>query len=137
MASASDFAAWAQKDLVIPFEGQTYRVCPPDVDRAGVLLACAIRAEVNLGLVAGPIPEGVQEVLDSITDEHPALTEEVYQQMVANKVPKVSIDRFAYYATFFWARGEEYADMLARLMFTPRVTDDLFPDEDGGDSPKV
>lgn len=138
MASASDFAAWAQKDLVIPFGGHTYRVSPPDVDRAAILLACAVRGEVNIGIVSGPIPDDVQKVLNSITEAHPALTEEVYQQMVANKVPKVSIDRFAYYATFYWARGEAYADELARLMFAPRVTDDdLFPDEDEAAAPKA
>ncbi len=120
MASASDFAAWAQKDLVIPFGGKTYRVGPPNVDRAAILLACAIRGEVNLGVVKGPIPDEVEKVLDSIKEQHPALTEEVYEQMVADGVPKITIDRFAYYATFYWARSEQYADELARLLWTPR-----------------
>lgn len=135
MASASDFAAWAQPDLVIPFGGRTYTVRPPDTENAGILLACAVRGEVKLGLVDGPIPDDVQKVLESITDQHPALGD-VYDQMVADKLPKVTIDRFSYYATFYWARGEEYADTLARILFTPRVTDDLFPDEEELELPK-
>lgn len=135
MASASDFAAWAQQNLVIPFGGRTYTVRPPDTEDAGILLACAVRGEVNLGLVEGPIPEAVQKVLDSITDAHPALGD-AYDQMLADRLPKTTIDRFSYYATFYWARGEEYADTLARLLFTPRITDDLFPDEEPADHPK-
>ncbi|MCT1363968.1 hypothetical protein [Microbacterium sp. p3-SID131] len=138
MASASDFAAWAQQDLVIPFGGKTYRVAPPDVDRAGKLLACAIRGEVNLGITKGPIPDEVQAVLDTIgPDEHPALGD-VHQEMLDDKLSPTTIDRFTYYAVFYWARGEEYADALARLLFMPRVTDDnLFPDKEDEAAPKA
>lgn len=136
MASASDFAAWAQQDLVLPFEGRTYKVRPPSVDDAAILLACAVRGEVNLGIVKGPIPDEVQRVLDTITDQHPALGD-VYQQMVDAKVPKVTIDRFGYYAVFYWARGEEYADDLARLLFTPRAIEELNAAKSGDDAPKA
>lgn len=138
MASASDFAAWAQQDLVIPFGGKTYRVSPPDVDRAGKLLALAIRGEVKLEMVKGPIPPEVQAVLDTIEPgEHVALGD-VHDQMLADGVPQVTVDRFTYYAVFYWARGEQYADTLARLLFTPRVTDEnLFPDEEDEALPKA
>lgn len=138
MASASDFAAWAQQDLVIPFGGKTYRVSPPSVDDSGKLLACAIRGEVNLGISKGPIPDGVQAVLDTIgPDEHPALGD-VHQQMVDDNLSPTTISRFTYYAVFFWARGEEYADSLARILFAPRVTDDdLFPGEEAEAAPKA
>ena len=138
MASASDFAAWAQQDLVLPFGGKTYRVKPPSVGAAGKLLACAVRGEVNLGIVKGPIPAEVQAVLDTIQpDEHPALGD-VHQEMVDDGLSPTTIDRFTYYAVFYWARGEEYADALARLLFMPRVTDDdMFPEEEDEATPKA
>ncbi|EYT59451.1 hypothetical protein [Microbacterium sp. UCD-TDU] len=136
MASASDFESWAEPDLVIPLGGQTFRVRPPSVDDAAKVLACAVRGEVNLGIVKGEIPDEVQAVLDTIgPDDHPALGE-TYQEMKQAGLSPVTIDRFGYYAVFYWARGEEYADTLARLLFTPRVTDNLFPDDGGEASPK-
>lgn len=120
MATASDFASWAVPDLVIPLGGRDYTVRPPSVDDAGKLLACAVRGEVNLGIAEGPIPDEVQAILDTITpNEHPALGD-VYQQMVNDGVNPTTIDRFAYYAVFYWARGQEYADTLAALLWTPR-----------------
>lgn len=142
MASATDFKAWAQQDLVMTLPtalgDRDFRVRPPSVADAGKLLACAVRGEVNLGLFPGnEIPEEVQAVLDTIEPtEHPALGA-TYDEMVKAGLSPVTIDRVAYYATFYWARGEEYADTLARLLFTPRVTDDLFPAEGGGATPKA
>ncbi|MFK4760296.1 hypothetical protein ACI3KS_05110 [Microbacterium sp. ZW T5_45] len=136
MASAADFKAWAQQDLVIPLGDRTFTVRPPSVDDAGKLLACAVRGEVVLGIVKGPIPDEVQEVLDSIEPgEHPALGD-TYQEMVDAKLSPVTIDRFAYYAIFYWARGEEYADRLARILFTPRDIAGDASAEGGGDRPK-
>lgn len=136
MASAADFKAWAQQDLVIPLGDRTFTVRPPSVDDAGKLLACAVRGEVFLGIVKGPIPDEVQEVLDSIEPgEHPALGD-TYQEMVDAQLSPVTIDRFAYYAIFYWARGEEYADRLARILFTPRDITGAASTESGGDAPK-
>jgi hypothetical protein len=53
--------------------------------------------------------------------------------MVANKVPAATIDRVTYYAVFYWARGKEYADTLAKLLWMPR---DLTPGIAGGAAPK-
>lgn len=137
MASAADFKAWAQQDLVMPLPTplgvRDFRVRPPSVADAAKLLACAVRGEIELRLVpVKEIPENVQAVLDTIEPgEHPALGA-TYDEMVEAGLSQVTIDRFAYYAIFFWARGEEYADTLARILFAPRVTDELFPDEDGG-----
>lgn len=137
MASASDFATWAEPDLVIPLGGRTFRVQPPSVGDVAKLLACAVRGEVNLGIVKGPIPDEVQAVLDSITpDEHPALGD-AYQEMVDAGLSPITIDRIGYYAVFYWTRGEQYADALAQQLFTPRVTDDLFPDGEGAAVPKA
>ncbi|WP_417555591.1 hypothetical protein [Microbacterium sp.] len=120
MATASDFASWAVPDLILPLGGRTYTVRPPSVGDMGKLIACAVRGEVDLGIVEGPIPDEVQEILDTITgDEHPALGD-VYAQLVADGVHPVTIDRMTYYAIFYWARGQEYADALATLLFAPR-----------------
>ncbi|MFD6699685.1 MULTISPECIES: hypothetical protein [unclassified Microbacterium] len=120
--SAADFQAWAIPDLVIPLGGRDYSVRPPSVGNMGKLLACAVRGEIALGLAEGPIPDEVQAVLDTISpDEHPALGD-VYQQMVDDGQHPVTIDRMAYYAIFYWAKGKEYADALAEVLWTPRET---------------
>jgi hypothetical protein len=120
MASESDFKAWAEPDLVIPLAGREFRISPPSVGDAAKVLACAVRGEVNLNIVPGPIPEEVQAVLDTISkDEHPALGS-AYQEMVDAGLSPLTIDRLGYYAVFYWARGEEYADRLALILFAPR-----------------
>lgn len=125
MATASDFKSWAVPNLVMPLGGRDgvvrdFVVRPPSVDDAAKVLACAIRGEVKLGMVEGPIPDDVQAVLDTIgPDEHPSLGE-AYQEMVDAEVGQITIDRMIYYSIFYWARGEEYADTLARILWTPR-----------------
>lgn len=129
-----DFSAWAVPPLPLALGGRTYVVHPPSVEAARILLACAVRAEVNLGLVKGPISADIQAVLDTIKPgDHPALGTEVYGQMVADGIHPESIDRMAYYAVLYWARGKNYADIIARLLWTPseaeatadKVDDDL------------
>ena len=115
---AVDFAEWAAPGLELKFGGRAYIVQPPSVRASRQILAAAIRGEVALGWVTGPVPPEVQEVLDSIGDEHPGLGKDVYDRMVADGVPQASIDRMAYYAVFYWARGREYATALARLLWS-------------------
>lgn len=123
MATAADFASWAVPDLVIPLGGREYTVRPPSVATMGKLLACAVRGEVNLGIVDGEIPDEIQDILDTIgQDEHPALGD-AYKQMVDDGLHPLTIDRMAYYAVFFWARGKDYADSLATLLWMPRETE--------------
>lgn len=118
----ADFAAWAIPDLVIPLpcadgEKRDFVVHPPSVDDMGKLLAVVVRAEVNLEIVEGPIPDEVQQVLDCIkADEHPALGA-AYQQMVDAGVHPVTIDRMAYYCVFYWTRSADYADRVAQLLW--------------------
>ncbi|MFF2493254.1 hypothetical protein [Agromyces sp. NPDC058064] len=123
---AVDFAEWVTPDLEITLPGadgtpggRTYMVRPPSVEAMKMVLAAAVRAEVRLGLEEGPIPDEVQQVLDSIGDSHPALGDDVYERMRADGVPASWIDRVAYYATFFWAKGRAYADRLAVVLFAP------------------
>ncbi|HWU30193.1 MAG TPA: hypothetical protein VN041_14010 [Microbacterium sp.] len=124
MGTAPDFAAWAVPDLVLPLGERTYTVRPPSVDAMGKLLACAVRGEVNLGIVEGEIPDEVQGILDTIgPKEHPALGA-TYQQLVDDGIDPWTIDKMAYYAVFYWTRGKEYADELAVLLFAPRDMDE-------------
>ena len=117
---AVDFSEWVAPDLTITLEGRTYTVRPPSVEAAKQILAAAVRGEVNLGLVKGEIPAEVQAILDSIEPGvHPALGE-AYTAMVQDGIGSVTIDRVAYYAVFYWARGKEYADTLAKLLWLPR-----------------
>ncbi|WP_104128236.1 hypothetical protein [Cryobacterium sp. Y57] len=129
---AIDFGEWVAPDLRLELGGRTYTVRPLTVEAAKMILAAAVRGEVNLGLVTGGIPAEVQAMLDSIGNEHPALGD-AYAAMVADKVPAATIDRVTYYAVFYWARGKEYADTLAKLLWMPR---ELTPGIAGGAAPK-
>lgn len=118
--SAIDFGSWVAPDLVLTLGGREYRVQPPSVEGAKLILACAVRGEVELGLVKGEVPAEVQSLLATIKPgHHPALGNS-WREMAADGVPSQTIDRMAYYAVFYWARGREYADMLATILWTPR-----------------
>lgn len=121
---AVDFGEWAAVDgLTLTLGEHTYMVPPPSVRAMRQVLAAAVRAEVKLGLVAGEVPAEVQAVLDDMsTDEHPALGP-VYDQLAATNAPQVVVDRMAYYAVFYWARGKTYADALARLLWSPTAAE--------------
>lgn len=117
---AVDFSEWVAPDLTITLGDRTYTVRPPSVEAAKQILAAAVRGEVNLGLVKGTVPPEVQAVLDAIEpDRHPALGD-AFTAMVEDGVPATTIDRVAYYAVFYWARGKEYADTLAKVLWLPR-----------------
>ena len=119
--AAVSFGEWAAVGgLDLTLGGRTYTVSPPSVRAMSQVLAAAVRAEVNLGLVKGEIPPEVQAVLDDIKPgEHPGLGP-VYDQLAADNVPQVVVDRMTYYAVFYWARGKAYADSLATILWTPR-----------------
>ena len=122
--SAKDFGAWAIPQLRLELGGKVYMVDPPSVAAGGKLLASAARGEAALSGV-NVVPEEVQAVLATIEPgEHPALGAAVHAQLVADGVHQATIDRMAYYATFYWARGEEYADAIAKLLWAPRVASD-------------
>jgi hypothetical protein len=125
--SAVDFAEWAAPDLVFKnlgadsrgLGGHTFTVCPPTVDDMSKVLALAVRGEVRLGIApeGTEIPEPILEVLDSIgPTDHPALGATFYE-MKDKGINAPTIDRAAYYAVFYWARGKRYADALALLLW--------------------
>lgn len=134
MSGAVDFAQWAAPDLVLTLGERTYNIAPPSVEQAKKIIALAARGEVNLKIVRGKIPESVREVLDSIGPlERPALGDAA-AQMIADGVPVETIDRMHYYAIFYWARGKEYADALAVVLFAPRAE---APEGGGAPAPKA
>lgn len=127
--SAVDFAEWAAPDLTLTFPetafakghgagGRTFVVRPPDVDGMTKVLALAVRGEVALRLVdATEVPAEIQVVIDSIgPDEHPALGA-TFDEMRDAKLNDPTVNRAAYYAIFFWARGKQYADDIASQLF--------------------
>jgi hypothetical protein len=122
--SAVDFTEWAAPDLLLTFGERTFAVRPPSVADAAKVLALAVRGEVNMGIVSGvEIPEPIQEVLASIKPgDHPALGSAFYEMRDAG-IASATIDRAAYYAIFYWARGKRYADALAKLMWSERVAE--------------
>lgn len=121
--SAVDFDAWAAPELTLTLGGKdgarhTYVIPPPSVGESAQILALAVVAEVELRLVEGDVPDEVQAVVDTIApDEHPALRDAIVQMRADGLLP-MTIDRAAIYAIFFWARGREYADAMATLLFT-------------------
>lgn len=123
--AAVSFGEWAAvKGLELTLGGRTYTAPPPSVRATTQILAAAVRAEINLGLVQGDVPPEVQAVLDDIQPgEHPGLGP-AYDELAADGVPQVVVDRMAYYAVFYWARGKAYADSLATLLWTPRDVED-------------
>lgn len=134
--SALDFEAWAIPDLLLSWKGKEYRVPPPTVERAKQVLAAAVRGEVNLGLVPGPVPEQIAGVLAEIGDSHPGLGEAAYSQMVADDVPSYVIDRYSYHAVFHWARGADYAAFISTLLWAPREPAEGAADGGEGAAPK-
>ena len=135
---AVDFDNWVRSDLELHLGEKVYPVPPPDVARAQKILAAAVLGELRIGLVRGDIPDDVQKIMAQISEgEHFALTEPVYEQMVADGIPAATIDRMAYYAVFYWARGQEYADTLAALMWAPEIAAEAAKNAGGGPAPKA
>lgn len=128
--SAVDFGEWAIESLRLELGGKTYEVAPPSVATGAILLASAAKGEA---VMRGDdtVPDEIQKLLDEIEPgDHPALGATVYAQLVADGVPQATIDRMSYYATFYWARGKEYADALAVLLWSARES----AESEGGDA---
>ncbi|MDJ1113238.1 DUF7426 family protein [Microbacterium dauci] len=135
--STVDFTAWVIPPLVLTLGDQAYTVQPPSVERAKMIFAAAARAEVNLGLTPGPLPAELDEILDAIGTSHPALGDKVFEQMAADEVPVETIDRLSYYATFYWARGADYAGALAQLLWGIRDLGSGAAEAGEGEAPKA
>lgn len=130
----TDFEEWVTPDLELTLRGRTFVVRPPSVEAGKKIAAAAVRGEIRLGLIEGvrEVPEEIQRVLDTIAiGEHPALGD-AYGQM-AEHLDQITLDRAAYYATFYWARSKDYADRLARILWSPRSSDEEHDGVDDAD----
>lgn len=113
-----DFTEWATPDLELPWGGHVYRVSPPSVDDYAKILAAAVRSEIKLGIVKPEaVPDGALAALDRIAPDEQFALRDAYPLMVANGVPKETIDRMSFYAVFYWARNEAYADWIASVLW--------------------
>ncbi|GMA33506.1 DUF7426 family protein [Litorihabitans aurantiacus] len=113
--SAVDFAAWARPNLELLLGGRTFVVRPPSVAQARLVLALAVRFEVG----EERTPPEVMEILDGLPDDgHPALGE-TYTEIVEAGIDPVTLSRVGVYATLVWARGREYADAAAEIIWGP------------------
>lgn len=133
-----DFKAWAEPSLRLPWGDRIYEVHPPSVGDAKKVLAAAVRAEIELGLVdSKDVPDGALEVLNDIEPGDAFSLGAAYDEMAADGVPQRTIDRMAYYAVFYWARSEAYADWVATIMFAPREVADVNPKARSSSQPKT
>jgi len=117
-----DFTSWATPNLEVTLAGHDYSVKPPSVAQAKIILAFAVIAEHDLGLVKGDLdPDLValtkaQKVPLAVV----SLGQDVYDQMIADGIDQATTNRVGYYAVHFWARGKAQADWLAQAMWTPK-----------------
>lgn len=139
--SAVDFSDWAIPDLVITLGGKDYTVHPPSVEGAKSILALAVQSEILLHLAsADDVPPAIQEALDTLAQAGTprgvvSLGQDVYDELVADGHPPVTIDRVALYAVYFWARGRARADAVAHYLWDPK--DQETEDDGEGESPKA
>lgn len=113
--SAVDFGAWAKPDLELLLGGRTFSVRPPSVAQARMVVALAVRFEVG----EERTPQEVRDVLATLpTDGHPALGD-TYDELVEAGIDPVTLSRMGVYATLAWARGREYADAAAEIIWGP------------------
>jgi len=134
VSSAVDFSEWVAPGLKMPLGDRTYTVPAPSVERAKKILALAVRAEIDFKIVTGELPQGVADVLATITGEERPGLGTAAAEMVADGVDVFTLSRMHTYSVFYWARGREYADAFATLVWAQRPDVD---DEEEGDSPKA
>jgi hypothetical protein len=118
--AAKDFTTWARPDLVLTLPGREYRSRPPTLGEIDLLLAIAVRLELEIGLVQGEMPSDLAALIEQNADTPVAvisLGQETYDAMVAEKVDHEVIRRMGLYAVLYWARGEAKADVIAEFLW--------------------
>lgn len=113
-----DFTAWARPGLVLKIDGREYTSRPPVFGEIDLLLAIAVRVELQVGLAQGEMPDDLAELLDKHGDRTVAevsLGADTLADMRADRVPEETITRMGLYAALYWARGEAQADVVAEL----------------------
>jgi len=127
--SVVDFTQWVIPDLPILLGGKTYSAHPPSVDQAKIIVAFMALAEIKLGLAKGPADPDLVALADAQTDTLAVITlgQAVYDQMVADGVDEVTIDRVGFYGMLFWTQGKERADWVAEQMWSPKDSEESEP----------
>ncbi|GMA31604.1 DUF7426 family protein [Litorihabitans aurantiacus] len=127
-----DLTAHLVPPLHIPYAGTTYEVQPPSKDTglklaainaAGVATyASVIQACPTCGHSGSPeLPNSTRELLESMGEAEVAplaLGQDVYDQMLADRVPGPHIDKFGLYALYYWTLGEATADAIFEAQLT-------------------
>jgi hypothetical protein len=117
----SSFDEFAEPSLVLHLHGATYVCPPPNVGNSAVVIALHVRARVQLGLDEGPVDQKLLDLIDKEAGAVPlavlTLGQTVYDQLLAAGESAMTINRMGYYGILYWARGEEYADGMARAMW--------------------
>lgn len=118
--AAKDFTTWARPDLVLTLPGHEYRSRPPTLGEIDLLLAIAVRLELEIGLAQGEMPADLAALIEQNAETPVAvisLGQETYDAMVAEKVDHEVIRRMGLYAVLYWARGEAKADVIAEFLW--------------------
>lgn len=119
MASV-DFTDWVAPNLVLTLGGKTYTVAPPNVAESRLILALAVRSEIQLGLTKVAMPPELAAALEHASGQ--PLGEitlgDQYQTLIDDGHAAPTIDRMAFYAMLYWARGKGRADDLAQAMWS-------------------
>jgi hypothetical protein len=116
----TDFTDWAVGDLVLTLDGREYRSRPPSVEQGKLLIALAVKAEIQLGLVKGDLPDDLAELIEKAGTTPLAETSlgaPTNEALVADGVNPETIRRMAVYGIFYWVRGKDRADLLAQAMW--------------------
>lgn len=118
-----DFDGWAFPGLRLTLGGREYVFPPPSVEDSKRIVAIAARTEIRFGLSKAKMPKDLEAEVQRL-DNRPlgeiTLGEGGYQQLVDDKVPSPTVERMAFYALFYWARGKDRADSIAAALWTPR-----------------
>ena len=134
--STVDFTSWATGDLNLTLGDRTYPVRPPSVEGMATVLAAAALAEIQLGAAEGPLPADLQELLDAIPPGTSPSLGDQYGRLIEDGIDRVTLDRMAFYATFYWARGKETAQAMAVLFWSAQDADTEVPEDGAEPAPK-
>ena len=118
----SEHTQYLAPNLTLPLAGHTYHV-PPPTKEDGLILTSFVALAVNTANGQQSTPADLER-LNSSAERSLAelsLTSDVYEQMLADKVPGVHIDQAAIYAMYYWTMGEKAADEVFRLMYADSV----------------
>lgn len=132
--SSVDFTGWAEPPLELTLGGRVFTMPPPSVALGGTLAALTAHTEVQLGWASGPLDANFRTLVDKLGEK--PLGEVVFAEctmladMVEAGASQRTIDRMAFYAMLFWARGKERADAIAQAIWAKRAA------ESGDASPK-